>query len=42
MLKKKNNKKIKNYKMIVTDLSKQQAINADSKAIQEINFIGNL
>ena len=28
----------KYYKMIVVDLSKQQALDADSKAIQEINF----
>ena len=27
-----------NYKMIVRDLSKQQALDADSRAIQEINF----
>ena len=30
------------YKMIVTDLSKQQAFDADPKAIQQINFTGNL
>ena len=30
------------YKMIAVDLSKQQALDADSKAIQEINFTGNL
>ena len=28
--------------MITTDLSKQQARNADSKAIQQINFTENL
>ena len=28
--------------MIVVDLSKQQALDADPKAIQQINFIGNL
>ena len=30
------------YKMIVVDLSKQQALNADPKAIQQINFTANL
>ena len=30
------------YKMIVTDLSKQQAFDADPKAIQQINFTGIL
>ena len=30
------------YKMIAKDLSKQQALHADSKAIQQINFKGNL
>ena len=30
------------YKMIVVDLSKQQALNADPKAIQQINFKANL
>ena len=30
------------YKMISIDLSKQQALDADPKAIQQINFIGNL
>ena len=30
------------YKMIATDLSKQQALDADPKAIQQINFTGNL
>ena len=28
--------------MIVIDLSKQQALDADPKAIQQINFTGNL
>ena len=31
-----------NYKMIAVDLSKQQALNADPRAIQQINFIANL
>ena len=30
------------YKMIAIDLSKQQALDADPKAIQQINFTGNL
>ena len=30
-----------NYKMIATDLSKQQALDADPKAIQQINFTEN-
>ena len=30
------------YKTIATDLSKQQAFDADIKAIQQINFTGNL
>ena len=30
------------YKMIAIDLSKQQALDADPKAIQEINFTANL
>ena len=30
------------YKMIAIDLSKQQALDADRKAIQQINFTGNL
>ena len=30
------------YKMIAIDLSKQQAFDADPKAIQQINFTGNL
>ena len=32
----------KYYKMIATDLSKQQALDADPKAIQQINFTANL
>ena len=32
----------KYYKMIAIDLSKQQALDADPKVIQEINFTGNL
>ena len=32
----------KYYKMIVIDLSKQQALDADPKAIQQINFTSNL
>ena len=30
------------YKMIATDLSKQQVLYADPRAIQQINFTGNL
>ena len=30
------------YKIIVVDLSKQQALDADPKAIKQINFTGNL
>ena len=30
------------YKMIVVDLSKQKALDADPKAIQQINFTTNL
>ena len=30
------------YKMIAIDLSKQQALDADPKAIQQINFTANL
>ena len=30
------------HKMIATDLSKQQALDADPKAMQEIYFTGNL
>ena len=32
----------KYYKMIAIDLSKQQGLDADPKAIQEINFTANL
>ena len=32
----------KYYKMIAVDLSKQQALDADPKAIQRINFTANL
>ena len=32
----------KYYKMVVVDLSKQQALDADPKAIQQINFTANL
>ena len=32
----------KHFKMIVIDLSKQQKLNADPKARQQINFTGNL
>ena len=31
-----------NYKMIAIDLSKQQALDVDPKAIQQINFMANL
>ena len=31
-----------NYKMIGIDLSKQQALDADPRAIQQINFTANL
>ena len=31
-----------NYKMIAIDLSKQQAIDADPRKIQQINFTANL
>ena len=31
-----------NYKIIAIDLSKQQALDADPRAIQQINFTGNL
>ena len=31
-----------NYKMNVTDLSKQQALDADPRAIQQSNFTANL
>ena len=30
------------YKMIAIDLSRQQALDADSKAIQQINFPANV
>ena len=30
------------YKMIAIDLNKQQSLDADPKAIQQINFIANL
>ena len=30
------------YKMMVIDLSKQRALGSDPKAIQQINFTGNL
>ena len=30
------------YKMIAVDFSKQQALDADPKAMQQINFIANL
>ena len=32
----------KNYKMVETDLSKQQVLNAEPKGIQQINFAANL
>ena len=32
----------KKYKIIVIDLSKQQALDADPRAIQQINFKANL
>ena len=32
----------KNYKMITIDLSKQQTLDADLRAIQKINFTANL
>ena len=31
-----------NYKMIAVDLSKQQALDVDPRAIQQINFTANL
>ena len=31
-----------NYKLIAIDFSKQQAVDDDPKAIQQINFTGNL
>ena len=33
---------LKCYKMTAIDLSKQQALDADPKAMQQINFTGNL
>ena len=30
------------YKMIAIDLSKQEALDADPKAMQQINYTGNL
>ena len=33
---------INHYRMIAIDLSKQQALDADPKTIQQINFTGNL
>ena len=32
----------KHYKLTGIDLSKQQSLDADQKAIQEINFTGNV
>ena len=32
----------KHYQIIATDLGKQQELDADSKAIQQINFTGNI
>ena len=32
----------KNYKLIAIDLSKQQKLDADPKAIQQVDFNGNL
>ena len=32
----------KHYKMLAINLSKQQALDADPKTIQQINFTGNL
>ena len=32
----------KNYKMIAIDLSRQNELDADPRAIQQINFTGNL
>ena len=32
----------KHYKMIVIDLSRKHALDTDPKAIQQINFTGNL
>ena len=33
---------LKNYEIIAIDLSKQQALNADPKAVPQINFNANL
>ena len=33
---------VNTYKMIVVELSKQQALDADPRAIQQINFTANL
>ena len=33
---------LKRYTLVTTDLSKQQALDLDPKAIQQINFTGNL
>ena len=33
---------IKNHRVIVVDLSKQEELDADPKAIQQIEFIGQL
>ena len=33
---------LKHYKVIAIDLSKQQALNVDLRAIQQINFTANL
>ena len=33
---------IENYKMIAIDLSKQQALDADPRGVQQTNFIANL
>ena len=33
---------VNTYKMIAVDLSKQQALDADPRAIQQINFTANL
>ena len=30
------------YKLIATDLGKQQALNTDPKAIKQVNFTGNI
>ena len=36
------NRYLNHYKMIAIDLSKQQALDADPRAIQQINFTANL